>query len=106
LILDSTAHGTKGYIKVGSTIHPTAATDLGITGNRFVNVYTTGQFYGLRVENVNPVPASSALNVGRVVYDTVGQRLWVDNGSTFDKIGDTSVMKQIQYGMDQIRLKL
>lgn len=95
LIFDSTAHATKGYIKFGSSaVANTDAAysggwqgvDLGGASNYWRHVYTKGEHFGLRLENVIAVPSASANNIGRLVYDTVLKSIFIDEGGTWTRI--------------------
>ena len=99
LTLESTAHGTKGFIKFSSTLAPTTTasfstqwdgTDLGGASNYIRDMYTKGQHFGFRLENVNPNPSPSSQNVGRLVYNTSANQVYVDNGSSFQVVGRKS----------------
>lgn len=90
LILESTANASKGLIRIKDVLVPfnTAAfssgwngNDIGNATNTWRDVYTKGQFFGLRLEN-NAAPVASSQNPGRLVYKT-GDIVSVDNGGTF-----------------------
>lgn len=96
LTFESTSHGTKGQIKFKDTLHANtdasfsgswSGTDVGGSSNRFRHVYTAGEFFGLRVENVGALPSSSAQNVGRLVFLTTDTSVYVDTGTTLKKVG-------------------
>jgi len=99
LDLESTAHATKGSIRVKDNFIPFtsaayttswAGTDLGDSTHYFRDLYTKGEAKGLRFENYLKagIPASSAANVGRAVYITDEANLYVDTGSAFVTIGN------------------
>lgn len=97
LNLESTSHGTKGFIQAKDSIRAFtdasysgswSGADLGGSSNRFRHVYTAGEYFGLRLENVGANPASSAQNIGRLVWNTGDSRVYVDTGSAFIKVGD------------------
>lgn len=99
LTLDSTSNGTKGKILVKSV--PAAftdasfavtwsGTDLGASANRFRHVYTAGEHFGFRVENVGSLPSASASSPGRLVFLTTDNHVYVDSGTTLLKVGDTN----------------
>lgn len=99
LVLESTANATKGTIKLkDSTIAFTDAsfsggwsgTDLGAASNRFRHVYTAGEFFGLRAENVGALPSASSQRVGRLVFLTTDSHLYADTGTALVKVGDTN----------------
>ena len=54
--------------------------DLGGSSNRFRHVYTAGEFFGLRVENIagDATPATSA--IGRLWWNTPSAYLGLDTG--------------------------
>lgn len=96
LTLESTSHGTKGYILFSSKAAPTTdasysggwqGTDIGGSSNYWRDVYTKGQFYGLRVENVTSLTGASANNAGRLVFHTTYGDLYIDTGGSFARIG-------------------
>ena len=96
LTLESTSHATKGNIFFSDTLLPTttasysggwSGSDIGSPSNKPRHMYMAGEFYGLRVENVNPNPASSAQNVGRIVFNTATKLAYIDDGSAFLPIG-------------------
>jgi hypothetical protein len=90
LTLNSTFHATKGSILFADPLTPAvtatysagwSGTNLGSASKLINNVYTAGQFIGLRLEN-NGAAVSSGQNPGRLVY--VGSDICaVDNGSAF-----------------------
>ena len=96
LDLDSTSNSTKGAIRVKSSV--TAFTDaaysggwagvnLGGASNRFVNVYSAGEFIGLRLENLSSAPSSSSQRTGRLFFNTTAAKVYVDTGSAIEKVG-------------------
>lgn len=98
LTLDSTSDSTKGSILVKSNTSPFtnasfsgswSGTDLGDSTHYFRDLYTKGEARGLRLENFTSgsLPASSAQNVGRVVYATDTDKAYIDNGSSFIVLG-------------------
>lgn len=98
LILESTSHASKGTVQTKDNFVPFAnasfsgtwsGTDLGDSSHNFRDVYTKGEFFGLRIQNVTSgtLPASSAQNVGRMVYETDTRKLKVDTGSAFVPAG-------------------
>lgn len=95
LVLDSTANATKGFIKVKSSVAPFttasfsvtwAGTDVGSSSLVFRHVYTAGEHFGLRLENVGALPSPSTQNIGRLVYYTVDGDPYVDTGAAFKRI--------------------
>jgi hypothetical protein len=96
LILESTAHATKGdiYAKSNFSAFTDAAysggwagTDIGDSTHRFRNVYTAGEFVGLRLENLGALPSSSAQRPGRLLFYTSDSKVYVDTGSAIEKVG-------------------
>ena len=92
LTLESTSNATKGTVQTKDSFLPfTTATfsgswsglDLGSSAKSYRDVYTKGQFFGLRVENYTlaTIPASSAQNPGRLTYATDTAKLYVDTGA-------------------------
>lgn len=99
LTLESTSNGTKGSIKLkDATIAFTDATfsgtwsgtDIGATSNRFRHIYTAGEFFGFRAENVGSLPSASSQRVGRLVFLTTDSHLYADTGTALVKVGDTN----------------
>lgn len=95
LTLDSTAHATKGKILISSTLAATAdasysgswsGVDMGGSSNRLRHVYTAGEFFGLRIENIagDATPAASA--VGRLWWNTSSAYVGLDNGSSVVRV--------------------
>lgn len=92
LVLESTAHATKGLVKTKDTLTPFAnvtysggwlGVDLGSSSLYFRDLYTRGELKGARAENFGTPPAFSALNSGRMIWDTaVGTPKW-DVGTHF-----------------------
>jgi hypothetical protein len=95
LNLDSTSHGTKGKILAKSTFAAFtdaaysggwAGADLGGSSNRFRHVYTAGEHFGLRLENLGADPASSSESPGRVFWHTGSLYLGVDTGTAITRL--------------------
>lgn len=63
--------------------------DLGTPTARFRHIHTAGEHFGLRVENVAGLPAALTTNVGRVVFNTLDQTMYVDIGGTWNPIGSS-----------------
>lgn len=93
LTLESTAHATKGDVFTKDDFLPFtnasysggwSGTDIGGSSNYFKDVYTKGEFKGFRAENFTfaGLPASSAQNVGRLVWSTDYRKFYADTGST------------------------
>lgn len=96
LVLESTANASKGLVLTRDVLAPftTASysggwlgTDLGGTANIFRDVYTKGEFLGLRFQNVSSNPSNSAQNVGRAVYNTTEEKLYIDTGTMWISAG-------------------
>ncbi len=98
LTLESTANATKGYVFTSDIFAPDvdasfsgswSGLDLGDATHNFRDVHTKGEFFGLRLQNVlsSSLPASSAQNIGRVVYGTDNAKAYVDTGTTFKVLG-------------------
>lgn len=98
LTLDSTAHATKGNILVKSNVCPFtnasysggwSGTDLGDATHYFRDIYTKGEARGLRIENFTTagLPSPSGQNVGRLVFDTDVNKVYVDTGTTLIPAG-------------------
>ena len=96
LDLESTAHATKGSIRAKDNIIAFtnasysagwSGADLGGASNYFRHVYTKGEHFGLRLENVGANPSASAQNVGRLVYNTADASAYVDTGTAFARLG-------------------
>lgn len=96
LTLDSTAHATKGSIFAKSNVSPFtnasysggwSGIDLGDSTHFFRDVYTKGEFFNFRVENVSSNFASSSQNTGRIAYNTTSGLLILDTGSSVTAIG-------------------
>lgn len=95
LDLESTSNGTKGAVQTKDTFRAFtdasysggwSGADLGGSGNRFRHLYTAGEAFGLRLENVGANPSASTQNVGRVVFNTSDSEVYVDTGTTFKKL--------------------
>jgi hypothetical protein len=96
LNLESTSHATKGYIQAKDTVRAfTDATysggwqgaDIGGSSNKFRHFYSAGEFFGFRLENVGALPGFSANNIGRLVYLSTDESVYVDTGTVFKKVG-------------------
>lgn len=99
LDLESTAHATKGSVRVKDNFVAFtnasygagwSGSDLGDPTHYFRDIYTKGEAKGLRLENylLAGIPASSAANVGRVVFITDKNKAYVDTGAAFVPIGN------------------
>jgi hypothetical protein len=98
LVFESTSNATKGSVKTkdnfvaftnASFSGSWSGTDLGGSSNYFRDLYTKGEAKGLRIENYTSgtLPASSAANVGRVVYASDNKKIYVDTGTAFQVAG-------------------
>ena len=94
--LESTSNATKGFVQVKDTVRPFtdavyttswAGTDLGHSSFRFNDVITVGEFKGLRLENLGSAPASSSQKVGRLIFVTADENVYVDTGTTVKQVG-------------------
>lgn len=94
LTLESTSNGTKGSIFCKSNVeaHTDAVysgswsgTNIGGASNRFVHVYTAGEFFGLRLENVGALPSSSSQREGRLVWYTSDDCIYADDGAALTR---------------------
>ncbi len=95
LNLDSTAHGTKGKILAKSTLAAFtdasysgswSGADLGGSSNRFRHVYTAGEHFGLRLENLSADPSSAASAAGRLWWQTTAQYIGADDGANLKRL--------------------
>lgn len=99
LVLESTANVTKGLVLTKDVFAPFttasysggwAGTDIGGTSNIFRDVYTKGEFLGFRMQNVSANPSNSSQNIGRAVFNTTAGAAYVDTGTTWVEMGDTT----------------
>lgn len=98
LTLESTSNATKGRIKAKDSLVSFTApiysagwtgTDLGFSGFEFRNLYTKGELVGARLENVlsTALPSASGQNVGRTVWATDVNKIYVDVGGSWQVAG-------------------
>jgi hypothetical protein len=98
MTLESTSDATKGQILFKDNLAPFtdasfavtwSGTDLGGASNYLRDVYSRGEFRGLRFENFTSgtLPTASAQNIGRVVWATDNNKAYVDTGSAFQVLG-------------------
>jgi len=96
LTLESTSDGTKGNVLFKDTILPFtnasysggwSGLDVGSPSNKIRHLYSAGEFFGLRMENLNSNPASSAQNIGRVWFNTTTKLIYVDDGTDAVPVG-------------------
>jgi len=92
LTFESTSHASKGLVKTKDSFVPFtnasfsgswSGTDLGGSSNYFRDLYMRGEAKNLRLENFTSgtLPSSSAQNVGRVLYTTDTNKIYVDTGA-------------------------
>lgn len=97
LTLESTAHATKGYVFTSDIFAPLtnasysggwSGLDLGDSTHYFRDVYTKGEHFGLRLENltVGTLPSASVQNVGRLVYTTDDDAIYGDTGTALKRL--------------------
>lgn len=98
LVLESTSHATKGLVLTKDVFAPFtnasfsggwSGTDLGGSANYFKDVYTKGEFFGLRFQNVSSLPSNSAQNIGRPVFNTGDNKLYLDSGTSWVSAGSS-----------------
>lgn len=85
LILDAASE-----LKPNKDVVPNTATlNLGSIASPWKDVYTSGESFGLKIENVTSgtIPSSSATKKGRLVYTTDTKKLYVDDGTAFIEAG-------------------
>lgn len=98
LVLESTSNGTKSSVFTKDNFVPFtnasysgswSGKDLGDSTHYFRDVYTKGEFKGLRLENYTfaTIPSASAQNIGRVVFATDVNKAYVDIGTSFKVLG-------------------
>ncbi len=108
LTLESTSHATKGSIFFSDNLAPVTnanftvswqGTDLGDGTHYIRDVYTKGQFFGLRLENYTSgtIPGFSANNVGRLIYTTDTKKVYVDDGTQFRVVGVGKHLEDLVY---------
>jgi hypothetical protein len=95
LVFESTSHGTKGKVLTKDTFAANTdaaysgswtGADLGGSSNRFRHVYTAGEFFGLRLENLGADPSPSSENVGRLFWHTGEGSVKVDTGAAIVRV--------------------
>lgn len=91
LLLDSTAHAIKGYVRFASILvpHTDNTIDIGTGALRVANLYMGGQGIGFRMENsanFAALPAASGLNTGRLAWTLDTETIYVDKGGTWKQI--------------------
>ena len=102
LILQSTAHVTKGVIATDSVVRPTAngTLDFGATSFNWRDLYLTGQLLGARLQNATTAgqPTASAGTKGRMYYNTDLEDVFVDRGGTWKKLSLEKYVNQDAVG--------
>jgi len=107
LTLESTDHATKGTINFSSNLVPTTSatfsgswtgTDLGGASNLLKDIYSRGEFKGMRLENVlaSALPSFSAQTPGRLYWASDTNKAYVDTGAAI------KVMGVAKYAQDQV----
>lgn len=98
LDLESTSNALKGFIRSKDTIRPFtdaaysgswSGVDLGHTLFRWNDVYSAGEFKGLRVENMGALPPSSSQKVGRLLC--YNDNLYMDTGIVVKQVGNSKI---------------
>lgn len=106
LTLESTSDATKGQILARDTIRPFpdasysagwAGKDLGSSSFRWNDIYSAGEFKGLRVENVGSLPITSSQKVGRLYYYTTDESIYVDTGTSIKQVGGNKVIIDLSW---------
>lgn len=98
LTLQSTSNATRGTIQFSDNLVPTTSaafsggwsgTNLGGPSNFINDVYTRGEFRGLRLENVlsTALPAFSGQTPGRLYYATDNGKAYIDTGAKLNVLG-------------------
>lgn len=96
LNLESTSHATKGFIQFKDSLRPFtdasysgswSGTDIGDSSHNIRHLYSKGEFFGLRLENLSSAPSASSQNIGRMYYNTTDTSVYVDTGPSFKKVG-------------------
>ena len=109
LVLESTAHATKGLVETkDSFVAYTNASygggvwsgiDLGGTSNYFRNLYTKGQAIGLRFENVTSAPSFDAQTPGKLQYNTTTHEVYINTGSAIISLKSLAWAQEIPTGL-------
>ena len=103
LVLESTANASKGFIKFKDDIAPNATAaysggwsgvDIGSSSLYFNDLYTKGELKGARLQGFAfaSLPANSSQNVGRTVWGTDTNLVYVDTGSAWKQIGQNKYL--------------
>lgn len=100
LTLESTSNVTKGKILTKDVLSPFTnasysagwlGTDLGDSSHFFRHVYTKGEHFNFRLENLGSNPASSSQNPGRLWFNTADSKVYTDTGTSIVAVGGTAV---------------
>lgn len=95
LTFESTAHATKGKVLTKDTFAANtdasfsvtwSGTDLGGSSNRFRHIYTAGEHFGIRVENLASDATTASSAIGRLWWNTTSNYLGADNGTSVGRI--------------------
>lgn len=95
LTFESTSHGTKGKVLTKDTFAANSdashsgswsGADLGGSGNRFRHVYTAGEHFGFRLENLGSDPSPAASAAGRAFWQTAGVYIGIDDGTNVKRV--------------------
>lgn len=108
LVLESTAHATKGLVKTKDTFVPNTdasysggwlGADLGGSSNYFRDVYTKGVHKSFRLESFTyaGLPASSATLFGRLAWVTDRANIYADNGSSWQTVGMAKFISDLAF---------
>lgn len=76
-----------------------SGTDLGDSTHYWRDVYTKGEFFGFRLENVTSgtLPSASAQNVGRLVFATDNDKAYVDVGTSYKVLGVSKFVSDVAF---------
>jgi len=114
LNLESTSNATKGLVKTKDNFVPFtdssysggwSGIDLGSTSLNFNNVFTKGEFKGFRFENytTGTLPAASGQNVGRAVWATDVNKIYVDVGGSWQIAGSGKFLSDTVWNGAQVQ---
>ena len=103
-----TSNATKGNILLRDDLVPESdstfsagwnGVDLGEPSLRYANIYSRGEHFGCRPENVTSgtLPASGANNAGRMVFATDNNKLYVDTGTAFIVAGIAKYSQDVAF---------
>lgn len=108
LTLQSTANATRGSVITADNFLPGtnasfsggwSGLDLGSSSFFFNDVYTRGEFKNFRMENFTfaTLPASSAQNIGRLMYATDNGKAYVDTGTAIKVLGVSKFVQDVVF---------